>query len=187
MTLVLLINSSVIVAAFGATFVTRLPKRLIQAGMGTALLVAIALNAAKQMHWIPTGGELTQLSWVTLIICMVGNFDFGALMTIGFGAYAPIMIMVSLLEMNQKAAFPIMMGSCTFLMPLSSYKFIASGKYDFRAVFGLTLFGLEGVAIAVWIVIELPVKTIQWIVQIVVIYTAVSLIRSAMARDEESC
>ena len=31
-------------------------------------------------------------------------------MMIGIGAYAPIMVMVNLLGMNTKAAFPIMMG-----------------------------------------------------------------------------
>jgi hypothetical protein len=44
-------------------------------------------------------------------------------MTLGIGAYAPIMIMVSLLGMNPTAAFPIMMGSCAFLMPTASAQF----------------------------------------------------------------
>ena len=36
-------------------------------------------------------------------------------MTLGIGLYAPAMILVSLLGMDPKAAFPIMMGSCAFL------------------------------------------------------------------------
>jgi hypothetical protein len=35
------------------------------------------------------------------------------------------MIMISLLGMNSTTAFPIMMGSCAFLMPVCSLQFIA--------------------------------------------------------------
>ena len=36
-----------------------------------------------------------------------------------------------------KAAFPIMMGSCAFLMPIAGARFIRSGAYDARAALGL--------------------------------------------------
>ena len=51
-------------------------------------------------------------------------------MTIGIGLYAPCMIMVSLLGMNPIAAFPIMMGSCAFLMPVASLRFIRFGAFS---------------------------------------------------------
>ena len=100
-------------------------------------------------------------------------------MTIGVGAYAPIMIMVSLLGMNQKAAFPLMMGSCAFLMPVASYRFVQSGKYDARAALGLTLLGLPGVALAAWVVKEMSTTTLNWMVVLVVIYTAISMLYAA--------
>ncbi len=106
-------------------------------------------------------------------------------MTIGIGAYTPIMIMVGLLGMNTKAAFPIMMGSCAFLMPISSYQFIRSGKYDSQAALGLTLFGLVGVAIAAWIVVSLDVAVIQWMVLVIVAYTSISLIMAARRADTQ--
>ena len=40
-------------------------------------------------------------------------------MTLGIGLYAPCMILVSLLGMDPRAAFPIMMGSCALLMPVA--------------------------------------------------------------------
>lgn len=119
------------------------------------------------------------LTGISLIIGLVGNFIFGALMTIGIGAYAPIMIMVSLLGMNQKAAFPLMMGSCAFLMPVASYRFVKTGKYDPRGALGLTLLGLPAVAIAAFIVKELPLAAVNWLVVVVVILTAISLLVSA--------
>ncbi len=59
-----------------------------------------------------------------LVLGLAGNFMLGALMTLGIGLYAPCMILVGLLGMNATAAFPIMMGSCAFLMPIASAKFV---------------------------------------------------------------
>ena len=178
-TLWLLIIASGVGSYLGASFVTRLPKRKVQLGMGFALLVAVTLLLAKLLKYIPEGGESMGLTGMSLIIGLVGNFIFGALMTIGIGAYAPIMIMVSLLGMNQKAAFPLMMGSCAFLMPVASYRFVKTGKYDPRGALGLTLLGLPAVAIAAFIVKELPLEAVNWLVVAVVIVTAISLLVSA--------
>ena len=178
-TLWILIIASVVGSYVGATFVSRLSKKGIQWGMGIALLIAVSLIVAKLCGLIPSGGTSLGLSGINLAIGIVGNFVFGAMMTIGVGAYAPIMIMVSLLGMDQKAAYPLMMGSCAMLMPVASYRFVSSGKYDARAALGLTLFGLPAVAIAAWIVNELPLAYLNWLVVVVVIYTAVTMLYSA--------
>jgi uncharacterized membrane protein YfcA len=178
-TLWILIIASVAGSYLGATFVSRLSKRGVQIGMGGALLVAVSMIIAKLLGWIPSGGDSLGLTGWSLLIGIVGNFAFGALMTIGVGAYAPIMIMVSLLGMNQTAAFPLMMGSCAILMPVASYRFVRSGKYDAKAALGLTLLGLPGVAIAALIVKKLPLVVVSWLVVVVVIYTAVSMLYSA--------
>ena len=57
-------------------------------------------------------------------------------MTLGIGLYAPCMILVSLLGMDPKAAFPIMMGSCAFLMPVASARFIQAGTLQPASVAG---------------------------------------------------
>ncbi len=49
-------------------------------------------------------------------------------MTLGIGLYAPCMILISLLGMNPTAAFPIMMGSCAFLMPVGSMQLHPQGR-----------------------------------------------------------
>lgn len=178
-TLWLLIIASILGAYAGASFVTRLPKRMIQIGMGTALLVAVSLVIARLMQWTPASGTSLGLSGSYLAIGFVGNFVFGALMTIGVGAYAPIMIMVNLLGMNQDTAFPLMMGSCAFLMPVASYRFIKSDMYDARAAIGLTVFGLPGVLVAAFIVKKLSSQGLNWLVVVVVIYTALSMLYAA--------
>ena len=96
------------------------------------------------------------------------------------------MILVSLLGMNPKAAFPIMMGSCAFLMPVGSLRFIRERSYSLRAALGLAIGGVPGVLLAAYIVKELPLYAVRWLVIVVVIYTAVTLLRSAGATERTS-
>jgi len=181
-TLVLMIGAAVAGAWLGAGFVSRWPKRRIQIGMGVLLLVAAGIMVARVTGFMPGGGEALGLSGARLGIGIAGNFALGALMTLGIGLYAPCMILVALLGMYDKAAFPIMMGSCAFLMPAASVRFVRSGRYDLRAALGLTLAGTPAALIAGLIVKELPLDKVKWLVVVVVVYTAIAMLRSA-ARD----
>jgi uncharacterized membrane protein YfcA len=178
-TLVLTILAAVLGASVGAGFIIRWPRRRIQLGMGLALLAAAGLILARLTQLLPPGGEANGLEGGYLATALIGNFVFGALMMIGVGAYAPIMIMVSLLGMNPATAFPIMMGSCAFLMPVASIRIIRAGKYDPAAAIGLALAGIPGVLLAAFIVKELPLEAVRWLVVVVVIYTALSMLWAA--------
>ena len=103
----------------------------------------------------------------------------GALMTLGIGLYAPCMILVSLLGMKRTAAFPIMMGSCAFLMPVGSLRFIRERAYSLRNALGLAIGGVPGVLIVADIVRSLNIRTVRWLVIVVVLYTAVTMLIAA--------
>jgi len=178
-TLTLLIVSAVGGSWIGASIVAGLPKRSIQRGMGIALVVAAVLMALTALNRMPGGGEALALTGTKLVVACAITFGLGALMTLGIGAYAPIMIMVSLLGMDPTAAFPIMMGACAFLMPTASAQFIRKQKYDLRAGLGLTLGGIPGVLIAFYIVKALPLVAVRWLVVVVVVYTAAMLLRAS--------
>jgi uncharacterized membrane protein YfcA len=180
MTLISLIVAAVAGAWLGAGIVTRLPRRAIQAGMAVALLAAAVLFLLTIFDVVPGGGEAVGLSGPTLAIAIIGNLLLGALMTLGIGLYGPCLIMVSLLGMNPLAAFPIMMGSCAFLMPVSSLTFIRRRRYSVRAAIGLAIGGIPGVLIAAYIVKSLPLLYLRWLVVIVVLYTAITLLRAAI-------
>jgi uncharacterized membrane protein YfcA len=178
-TLVALIVSAVGGSWIGASIVAGMPKRSIQRGMGSALVVAAVLMVMTALDRFPGGGVALELTGMKLAAACAITFVLGALMTLGIGAYAPIMIMVSLLGMNPTAAFPIMMGACAFLMPTASAQFIRKQKYDLRAALGLTLGGVPGVLIAAYIFTSLPVQAVRWLVVVVVIYAAVTLLRAS--------
>jgi uncharacterized membrane protein YfcA len=178
-TLSLLIVSAVGGSWIGAEIVAGLSRTRVQRGMGIALLVASTLMVMTALGLAPVGGQAITLSGGMLVAACAINFSLGALMTLGIGLYAPCMIMVSLLGMNPTAAFPIMMGSCAFLMPVAGYQFIRRGRYDLPASLGLTIGGIPGVLVAALIVRSLPLTAVRWLVVVVVVYAAVSLLRAA--------
>jgi uncharacterized membrane protein YfcA len=178
-TLISLIAASVLGMWFGAGVVAKLPRRPIQIGMGIALLVAAALTLMTIYNKQAGGGEALGLIGVSLVIAVVGNFILGSLLALGIGSYGPSLIMISLLGMNPIAAFPIMMGSAAFMMPTGSTRFIVKERYNLRAALGLALGGIPAVLLAAYIVRSLNLYYVRWLVVIVVIYTAVSLLRSA--------
>jgi uncharacterized membrane protein YfcA len=183
-TLALLILAAVGGSWIGAVIVAGLPRRAVQRGMGIALLVAAVLMVLTALNRFPGGGDALALTGGKLILACAINFVLGALMTLGIGLYAPCMIMISLLGMNPTAAFPIMMGSCAFLMPTASVRFITKQKYDLRAALGLSLGGVPGVLLAAWIFTWLSVTYVRWLVVIVVLYTAISLLRPSGERSQ---
>jgi uncharacterized membrane protein YfcA len=178
-TLISMIAASVLGAWFGAGLVSRLPRRLVQLSMSTALLIAAALLLMTNLGWMPGGGEALGLTGVRLSFAVATNFALGALMTLGVGLYAPCLVLVCLLGMSPLAAFPIMMGSCAFLMPVGGVRFIRSGRYSPRAALSLTLGGVPGVLIAAYVVKSLPIGWLRWLVLFVVLYAAALMLRSA--------
>jgi uncharacterized membrane protein YfcA len=178
-TLASMIGASVLGAWLGAGFVARWPRRRIQIGMGSALLAAATLMVLKQFDIGPGGGEATSLEDKRLAIGLAGNLGLGVLMTMGIGLYGPCLILVSLLGMDPRAAFPIMMGSCAFLMPIGGLRFIREGSYDLRAALLMTAFGTPAVLIAAYLVKEMPLEYVRWLVIVAATYAAVMMLRSA--------
>ena len=185
-TLLSMIAAAVLGAWLGAGIVASWPKRYVQIGMGIALLGAAALMFMTQMNLFPGGGEALGVRGTKLVIAVVGNFMLGALMTLGIGLYAPCMILVSLLGMNPTAAFPIMMNSCAFLMPVGSLRFIRERCYSLRVALGLALGGVFGSIIAGVFVKSLDLGTVRWLVIVVVVYTAGMMLMSAFSKTAES-
>ncbi len=181
-TLASMIAASVAGAWLGAGAVAGWPRRRVQIGMGLALFAAAAFFAMTNLGLFPAGGETLGLRSPLLWLGLAGNFLLGALMTLGIGLYAPCMILVALLGMNPKAAFPIMMGSCAFLMPIGSLRFIQRRSYSLAAAVGLTLGGIPAVFLAAFVVKSLPLTALRWLVLAVVVYAAASMLRSAFAR-----
>jgi uncharacterized membrane protein YfcA len=174
------IAAAVAGATLGAPLVVRLPVRAVQGIVGVALLVAAVLYALANLGLLPAGGDALALSTPQFAIAVAVHLLLGALMTFGIGLYAPSLILLSLLGLNPTAAFPIMMGACAFLMPVSGFRFVRSERIDLRVVLGLAIGGIPAVLLAAYVVKSLPLAGLRWGVVVVVVYAAVLLLRSAL-------
>ena len=175
------IGSATVGAWLGAGFVSRLPRRTIQIFMGIALLVAATFFVMRNLGAFPPGGTEFSLSGWRFLVAVGVNFVLGALMCIGIGNYAPSVIVFSLLGMHPLAAFPIMMGSDGMVQPVASLGFFRSGRFSHGTSLGLASGGVFGVLVAFFIVKQLPLTAMRWLIIVVVTYAAVSMLRSARA------
>lgn len=180
-TLIGMIAASVLGAVLGASIVSKWSVKYVRIALGCALIILAIVLAGKLLQIGPFGatGTATALHGIKLVIGIVINFILGALMMIGVGLYAPCMALCGALGLNISAAFPIMMGSCAFLMPSGSIKFIKEGKYDRKASLMLTIFGVLGVFVAYFIIKSLPLTVLTWVVICVMLFTSVMFFKDA--------
>jgi uncharacterized membrane protein YfcA len=181
-TLILMLLSAAAGAILGAGFVSKLSERKIRLTMGFALIITAGFMIAGKMKWIEGGGTDIGLHSFKLVIAVIVNFILGILMTTGIGLYAPCMALVFALGLSPQVAFPIMMGSCAFLMPPASVKFIKEGAYNRKAALAMALPGIIAVLIAALIVKSLPIETLRWLVIFVIVYTSVVMLRAAYSK-----
>jgi uncharacterized membrane protein YfcA len=162
-------------AILGADIIGKLSERNIRLTISVALLITAGFMFANKMQWIHGEGVAIGIHGWKLVIAGVVNFILGAMMTAGVGLYAPCMALVYLLGLSPQVAFPIMMGSCAFLMPPASYKFIKSGAYNKKAALGMAIPSILAVLIAAFIIKSMPLDTLRWLVLIIIVYTSVSM------------
>lgn len=181
-----LIAVSVLGGWVGAGICSRLPVRPIQITISIGLIAAAAFMMMSQLGVFPAGGTALTLPANKLIFALAVNFILGILLMLGIGNYAPSLILFSLLGMDPRAAFPIMMGSGALMAMAGGFRFMQSAKFDRKAALGLTLGGIPGVLVAGLIVKSLPLSVLRWMVVAVVIYAATMMLRSAMRRPGPS-
>ena len=181
LTLVLMIGASAIGAMIGAKIMSRLDIMKIRLVLGIALIIVAIITLCKINAIGPFGiiGSARGLTGGMLIVGVVVNFFLGALMTAGIGLYAPCMALVLLLGMSADIAFPVMMGSCAYLMPSAGITFVKEGKYDRTSAIPMLILGVIGVLIAGFIVTSLPLTLLTYLVCIVMVICALMFFHDA--------
>jgi len=164
----------------GAGVVASLSRRAVQLGMGGALLAAAAFMLLGMLGRFPEGGTALAFTPSAFAVALAVNFVLGALLTLGVGNYAPSLVVFSLLGIDPRAAFPIMMGSGAFVATIAGVRFVNAGRFHWRAALGLTIGGIPGVAVAVWLVKSLPLEALRGLVLVVVAYASATLLRAGI-------
>lgn len=183
-TLVVMFLTAMGGAIWGAGIVAKLSEHKIRLTMGIALFITAMFMFANKMNWIQGEGTAIGIDGWKLVLAGGINFILGAMMTAGVGLYAPCMALVYLLGMSPEVAYPIMMGSCAFLMPPASYKFIKSGAYNRKAALLMAIPGTIAVLIAALVVKSLPLDVLRWMVIAIVLYTSATMFRAAFQRSK---
>jgi uncharacterized membrane protein YfcA len=177
--LAMMIATALVGGWLGAGVVSRLPRQPIQLGMGIALLLAAVFMTVSQLGRMPVGGTALTLAGGPLLIALAINFVLGALVMLGIGNYGPTFVLLSVLGMDPRAAFPIMMGSGAFAALMGCLEFVKRRNHVQRPALGLALGGVPGVLVAALLVKSLPLDILRWLVVLVVIYAGVVMLRSA--------
>ncbi|MNC96650.1 Sulfite exporter TauE/SafE [compost metagenome] len=60
------------------------------------------------------------------------------------------------------------------------------GQIDLKIVIGMTIGGVPAVLVAAFLVKEMPLEMLRWLVIVVVLYAAAVMLRAAMAGSRES-
>ncbi len=174
-----MILAATIGAWIGAGIVSNFLRKKVQKVMGFALFLTALLMLAGKLGIMPSGGMEIGLNGWKLLLAVIANFLLGALMTAGIGLYAPCMALVYALGMSPRVAFPIMFGSCAFLMPVASIRFIKEDAYNRKASIAFSTVGLLGVIVATYIVKTMPIEILTWVVIGVVLYTSYTMLKAS--------
>ena len=168
LTLILMLIAAMAGAWIGAGIISKLSKETIQLIMAVAMVVFAVVIILQVTNIIPTKGNAF----------VVVNFLLGAVMTAGVGLYAPCLALVCVLGMDPIVAFPIMMGSCAYLMPVASIRFIKEGSYNRKVGLWASISAVVGVIVATRVALGLPSHVLKIIVICVMFYTAASMFYS---------
>ncbi len=188
-TLIVAILAQVLGSYLSPRYVVKLPVVTIKRFVSVGLLIAASLILAGKVGLFPAGGEALGLGGIKLVSMGILCFIFGALNNIGIGSYALTMASVYALGLSPAVAFPIMMGACTFSVPVGSMQFIKLDSYSRKITLFASTFGVVGVLVAAYVVKSLDVSSLQWVVVAVILYSAVTTFMSTLkptANQEEA-
>lgn len=163
----------------GQRLVVRVRVWIVQAVVAAALLIAAALYALSNLHLMPVGGLATALPWPLMLAAVAASFVMGVLLNFGIGHYAPSLLMLSLMGMDPKLAFPIMATGGALAAAVISGRHVVAKVADLRIAIGFLLGGIPGVLVAAFVVKDMPVEWLRWLVIAVVIYAATVMLREA--------
>jgi uncharacterized membrane protein YfcA len=169
----------------GAPLVARARVWIVQLVVAIALLVAAAAYAMTNLNLFPGGGTASSLPLGLMIVAIAANFGFGLLLNFGVGNFAPTLVMLSLMGMDPRLAFPIMAGGAALTGAGASIRHIMIGEIDLRIVLGLAIGGIPAVLVAAVIVKTMPLELLRWLVIVVVLYAAAIMGRAALKGRRE--
>jgi uncharacterized membrane protein YfcA len=170
----------------GVPLVARARIWLVRAVVGCALLVAAGLYGLTNLDLMPGGGTAASLPPLLTAIAVAASFLMGILLNFGVGNYAPCLIMLSLMGLDPRLAFPIMALGASLTVAGVSARHISGGSVDLRTAMSFAIGGIPAVLVAAFIVRSMPLEMLRWLVTLVVVYAGLVMLRQAWKRGDDA-
>ena len=172
-------------AMLGVYLVRLASLRTVRAGIAVALTIAGGFYAATNVGALPAGGTASTLPPTLFAAAVLGYFAMGVLINFGVGHYALSLVMFGLMGMDPHLVFPIMATAGVVGLSGVGFRYLADPAIDLRVIVGLAAGGVPAVLIAAFVVRSMPLATLRWLVVVVVLYAAITLLRAALMRTDE--
>lgn len=185
----LLIGSAGAVAAgayFGVPLAVGSSVRTVQLLVAAALLLAALFYSLANLDLMPAGGTASSLPLTSTLIAVGASFVFGVLLNFGIGNYAPTLALLSLMGLDPRLVFPIMATGSTLAGAAAATRLVKLADLDLRIVLSLAVGSIPGVLIAAFLVKEMDLVVLRWLVVVVVTYAAISLLYTALRGERET-
>ncbi|MHB1315146.1 MAG: hypothetical protein ACYCX2_06605 [Christensenellales bacterium] len=184
-TLIPCIAAQMVGAYIGPRLSVRLNVRILRRTMSGGLFIAGLFILVSRLGLLSSGGQATGLHGIKLAVIIVCFLILGIMKPLGIGSYPLTMAIVYALGLNPIIAYPLMMGAGTFASSISSIQFIKLDSYARRITLFTSTLGALAALLAVFIVKDLDLTMLQWIVVVVVFVAAFDmLLRSRKSTKE---
>ena len=184
-TLAIAIATQIIGSYVSPRFVVKLPAKQIKILISIGLFIASVMITFRLIGFMPSGQNMYYLTGWRLFALAVSMFVFGALNNMGIGSYSLTMAAVYALGLSPAIAFPIMMGACTFSVPVGGMQFIKfKDSYSRKITLFTSTFGILGVLLATQLYGALNLEMLTVVVIGVIFYSAVTMLMSVFKEEK---
>jgi uncharacterized membrane protein YfcA len=169
----------------GAPLVARTRVWVVQLAVAIALLLAATLYSMSNLHLMPAGGTAASLSPGLTVVAIAASFVFGVLLNFGIGHYAPSLVMLSLMGLDPRLAFPVMATGGAVTIMGAGTRHVLIGHVDLKIATGIMIGGVPAVLVAAFLVRDMPLELLRWLVAVVVLYASTVMYRAALRGRRE--
>jgi uncharacterized membrane protein YfcA len=178
LTLLVCIAAQTAGAFIGSRIVIGMNADRLRLFLGTALVATAFFIFAGNLGLVPAGGEAIGLAKDKLPGLAVFFLFIGAFCVMGFGATSLALAGLFAVGIHPAAALAIVMGASTFGCILGSMQFIRYGVYNRKVALISSCCGVIGVLLAVYVVKNMDIRALQWIIAVVILYSGIIMLTS---------
>ena len=180
-TLFSLIAAAAAGAWLGAGVVARWSKRAVQIGMAMRCSLPLFCSSCRQRDLFPGGGDAIGVRGTKLADRGCRELRTGRADVTWYRSVCAVYDSRQSARNESESGVPDHDGLMRFSDARGKSEVHREKSYDARAALGLAIGGVPAVLVAAYIVRELDLNTVRWLVIVVVVYAAISMLLAARA------